>query len=52
MKNKQWNAKRITTEGLSDLNIKIQAVVQVTRPKEMSKAQADVKGSKLPVTQR
>lgn len=52
MKKKQWNAKRVTTEGLGDLNIKVQAVVQVTTPKEMSKAQADVKGSKLPVPQR
>lgn len=39
-------------ESLNDLNIKVQAVVQVTTPEEMSKAQTDVKAGKLPVPQR
>lgn len=40
------------TNSLSDLHIQVQAVVEVSAPEEVSEAKANVKGTKLLVTQR
>ena len=48
----QFNMVWLTFNSLSDLNVQVESIIEVSAPEEVGEAKADVKGTELFLTQR